>query len=104
MLFSNRNEGLLVRILISLNHSVSHALMLLLLTFIQQAPALHGQCLGCRELPIQIEQLEEIVEVLGPLGDHLRPLELDEKPLDQISPRIITRHFKLSKHDRASDS
>jgi hypothetical protein len=104
MLFSNRNKGLLVRILISLDHSVSHALMLLLLIFIKQAPALHGQCFGCRELPIQIEQLEEFVEVLRPLGDHLRPLELDQKPLYQISPRIVPRHFKLSKLDRASDS
>ena len=90
MLFSNRYEGLLVGILISLDHSVSHPLMLFLLSFIQQAPALHGQCLGCRELPIQIEELEEFVEVLRPLSDHLRPLEFDQKSLDQVGPRIIS--------------
>jgi hypothetical protein len=90
MLFSDRYKGLLIGILISLDYSVSHALMLLLLRLIQQAPALHGQCLGCRELAIQIEQLEEVVEVLRALSDHLRPLEFDQKPLDQISPRIIS--------------
>jgi hypothetical protein len=89
MLFSDRYKGLLVRILISLYHSVSHALMLLLLIFIQQAPTLHGQCLGCRELSVQLEQLKEVVEVLRPLINHLGALELDQKPLDYISPRII---------------
>ena len=77
MLFSDRYKGLLVRILISLYHSVSHALMVLLLSFIQQAPALHGQCLGRRELPIQLEQLEEVIEVLRPLIDYLGALEFD---------------------------
>ena len=90
MLFSDRYKGLLIGILISLDYSVSHALMLLLLRLIQQAPALHGQCLGCRELAIQIEQLEEVVKVLRPLSDHLRPLEFDQKPLDQVCPRIIS--------------
>ena len=69
---------------------MSRALLLFLLSFIQQAPALDGQCLGCRELAIQIEELEEFIEVLRPLSDHLRPLKFDQKPLDQVGPRIIS--------------
>ena len=87
MLLSKGKESLLPSEFVRVEHSVALLLLVIaLLRLAQEAPSLHRDPFGTLELAVELQKLEEIVEIGRPLGDDLGLLELDEEPLDLISP------------------
>ena len=87
MLLSKGKESLFPSELVRVEDSVALLLLVVaLLSFTQKAPSLQRDPFGTLELAVELQKLEEIVEIGRTLGDDLGLLELDEEPLDLISP------------------